>query len=136
MRDTTSAFEFLVSFITLDISLATSMSEYSPLPTNNNKQNDDVDSSSAKKSIGALLVLSLCAGSVAVYNVNNQVANKSTMDMSYQSACLQGASGNAVLAGYDLVMNINFWCSTFVIIHVIFFTLLFSSYLGHLTKIN
>jgi hypothetical protein len=111
------------------------MSDYSPLPTNTIKHNDDVDSSSAKRSIGALLVLSLCAGSVAVYNVNNQVANKSTMDMSYQSACLQGASGNAVLAGYDLVMDINFWCSSFVIIHVNFFTLIFFFIIGTLGHI-
>lgn len=79
------------------------MTAYTPLPTNNDRHSDDVDTSSSKKTIAALVVLSLCAGSVAVISNSNRTIPIQQSSSLYVSACLQGAADNAVLDGYDMV---------------------------------
>lgn len=83
------------------------MSEYTPLPTNTENAEKNVSKSGAK-SVVALLVMSLCAGSVAVFSsmkpgTTAQVEQLNTETVPQTTAsCIDGSAG-PVLAGYDLV---------------------------------
>jgi hypothetical protein len=79
--------------------LNTTMShKYTPLPTT---VDEDMKPKSATQSVIALTVLSLCAGSAAVYSSMNTSSNVQSMQMSYTATCLQNTG--PVLGGYDLV---------------------------------